>query len=101
MRPAIALLLTLAIAACTFARLAGASGNPWTWPKPIWLAAWSSLLPFMGLSATGRQVMETSVCHADADCVAKLYAIGGVEGFFAIVFLFLLGFGLRNLFRIR
>ena len=55
----------------------------------------------MGLSATGRQVMETSVCHADADCVAKLYAIGGVEGFFAIVFLFLLGFGLRNLFRIR
>ena len=101
LRPAIALLLTLAIAARAIALLAGASGDPWTWPKPIWLAAWSNLLPFVGLSATGRQVMETGVCRADAACVARLYAISSVETFFAIIFLFLLGFGLRNLFRVN
>ena len=105
LRPLILLALTFLLAAWQFAHLAGQSGAPWMWTGPVWVAALVNLLPFAGQSAIGRQVMEAGICApANAisnPCLAKLYLVGVIEGVVAVIFLFLLVLGLRNLFRIK
>jgi hypothetical protein len=106
LRPLVALALTFLLAAWQFARLAGQSGAPWTWREPAWVAAFVNLLPFAGQSTIGRQVMETGICPqvnavSNPYCLARVYGIGAIESVVAVVFLFLLVLGVRNLFRIK
>jgi hypothetical protein len=106
LRPLVALALTFLLAAWQFALLAGKLGAPWRWTESAWVAAFVNLLPFAGQSTIGRQVMETGICPqvnglSNPHCLARLYGIGAIEGVVAVVFLFLLVLGLRNLFRIK
>jgi hypothetical protein len=106
LRPTISLLVVYLLAAGGFAIAAGISGAPWRWRGAVWLTALVNLVPFVGQSELGRQVMKAGLCPElntapDLACLSKLFEISAVEGFFAVVFLFLLGFGLRNRFRIK
>ena len=106
MRPGIWLGLTFAIALYLFAALAGSLGWPWALPGAVWVAAAVNLLPFAGQAVIGREIMREGLCPAPADaqdwgCLQALYAISAVEGLFALIFLFLIGLGLRNRFRIK
>ncbi len=101
-RPILFLAITFLLFAYLFALLAGQSGLPWTWTIPVWVAAFINLLPFLGQPDIGREVIKKGLCgHGntfDQQCLAKLYAIGSIECLLAVVFLFLLVLGFRNIF---
>lgn len=105
-RPTLALLSTFVLGAGSLALATGARGAPWAWSGSVWRASLLNLLPFAGQSVIGRQVMESQLCpqvagSPDLPCLGNLYEISVAQGFLAVIFLFLLVLGTRNLFRIR
>lgn len=110
MRPTAGLALVFSLALYAFAALAGEATilgrSPLSFDGAVWTAAAVNLFPFAGQAVIGREIMKAGLCpppdHVDhMGCLENLYAIGAVEGFFALVFLFLIGLGLRNRFRIK
>lgn len=84
--------------------------NPLHWElnaAPV-IASLGALLPFAGFSVTARTMVTTSLCPAPnagstpvPDCLQAVYLVSVLEGALAVVLLFLLGLGIKNLFRIR
>lgn len=110
MRPTVGLALVFFSSLYAFAALAGEAmilgRPPLSFDGAVWTAAAVNLLPFAGQAVIGREIMTAGICPAPPDapdfgCLESLYAIGAVEGFLSIVFLFLIGLGLRNRFRIK
>jgi len=110
MRPTIGLALVFGIALYAFAALAGEplllGRSPLGFDGAVWTAAAVNLLPFAGQAVIGRAVMQQGICPAppnapDFECLTGLYAISVAEGFLALIFLFLIGLGPRNRFRIK
>lgn len=71
------------------------------------VAAVANVFPFAGQAVIGREIMTTGLCPMvegtpeHLDCLTTLYTISAVEGVFGLIFLFLIGLGLRNRFRIK
>lgn len=71
------------------------------------VAAFVNVVPFAGQAVLGREIMTKGLCPMDEgapeylDCLTTLYTISAVEGVFGLIFLFLIGLGLRNRFRIK
>lgn len=71
------------------------------------VAAVANVFPFAGQAEIGREIMTTGLCPMPEDsaerldCLTALYTISAVEGVFGLIFLFLIGLGLRNRFRIK
>ncbi|HYL76358.1 MAG TPA: pentapeptide repeat-containing protein [Bryobacteraceae bacterium] len=106
LRPLVAVAITFLIAVWRFALLAGQFDAPWKWKDSVWVAGFLNLIPFAGQSEIGRRVMETAICPqvnlvSSPYCLASIYRIGAIEGVVAVIFLFLLVLGVRNLFRIK
>ena len=106
LRPAFALLVTFFVGACSLALATGAQGPPWTWPLTVWHASLLNLFPFAGQPVTGRVLVESRLCpqvggSPDLTCLARLYEVSVAQGLVAIVLLFLLVLGVRNVFRIK
>lgn len=106
LRPTLALLGTFVLGAGSLALATGVRSAPWAWSGSVWRASLLNLLPFAGQSVIGRQVMAGQLCPQVAElpdlaCLAKLYEISVAQSFLAVIFLFLLVLGIRNLFRIR
>jgi hypothetical protein len=103
-RPLVGLLATVAVAFTQFRAVAPAGTSDWV----SFVAAGINIFPFAGQAVTGRKIMVEGLCptpDADTesalDCLTQLYTISAVEGFFGLIFLFLIGLGLRNRFRIK
>lgn len=71
------------------------------------VAAFANVFPFAGQAVIGRDIMKAGLCPMvegtpeHLDCLTTLYTISAVEGVFGLIFLFLIGLGLRNRFRIK
>lgn len=71
------------------------------------VAAIANVFPFAGQAVIGREIMTTGLCPMvegtpeHLDCLTALYTISAAEGIFGLIFLFLIGLGLRNRFRIK
>ncbi|MDF1791967.1 MAG: hypothetical protein P1U88_08655, partial [Thalassobaculaceae bacterium] len=71
------------------------------------VASFANIFPFAGQAVVGREIMVTGLCPMPEtdpqylDCLTRLYTISAVEGVFGLIFLFLIGLGLRNRFRIK
>ena len=102
-RPLGWLTLTIGLAFVTFWSTAPAATSLWISA----VAAGVNVFPFAGQAVLGREIMTKGLCpmpETDAgylDCLTTLYTISAVEGVFGLIFLFLIGLGLRNRFRIK
>lgn len=71
------------------------------------VASFANVFPFAGQAVVGREIMVRGLCPSPEgeppplDCLTTLYTISAVEGVFGLIFLFLIGLGLRNRFRIK
>ncbi|WP_281684835.1 pentapeptide repeat-containing protein [Thalassobaculum salexigens] len=103
LRPLGWLLLTVGAAFAAFWSAAPAATSLWVSA----VAAGVNVFPFAGQAVIGREIMTKGLCPMDEkapeylDCLTTLYTISAVEGVFGLIFLFLIGLGLRNRFRIK
>ncbi|WP_028796127.1 pentapeptide repeat-containing protein [Thalassobaculum salexigens] len=103
LRPLGWLLLTVGLAFSTFWSAAPAATSLWVSA----VATGVNVVPFAGQVVLGREIMTKGLCPTPEtdvghlDCLTTLYTISAVEGVFGLIFLFLIGLGLRNRFRIK
>ena len=103
LRPLGWLLLTVGAAFVAFCFAAPAATSLWVSA----VAAGLNVFPFGGQAGIGREIMTKGLCPMQEtdvgylDCLTTLYTVSAVEGVFGLIFLFLIGLGLRNRFRIK
>ena len=111
-RPLAWLVLTVGLAATAYqAMVSGAHALATgfiSFSSISWISAGLNVFPFAGQAVIGREIMVAGLCpdvpgttEPALDCLMQLYTISAVEGVFGLIFLFLIGLGLRNRFRIK